>query len=248
MANKRMFSKDIVDSDYFYDLPFTSQLLYFHLGIHADIKGFVQPKKIIRTVGLKLEDIKPLIEKNFVIPFESGVVVITHWKLNNQLREDREKPTLFQKELSLLAQHNDVYELLPDNSRSTPAQVRLGKVRLGEIRNIHTQVPAEPGSATYRKFVDTLNTLKGSKYRYNDKKAQRQFDARLKEGFTLEDFEVAITNCLKDDYHRQNPHFLTPEFITRTDKLAKYMNYQQKAKSASILAKYMKAEEVAHET
>ena len=74
MANKRMFSLSVIDSDRFYDLPLDSQLLYFHLGMHADVKGFVQPRKIIRLVGLKPIDLKPLIERELVIPFESGVI------------------------------------------------------------------------------------------------------------------------------------------------------------------------------
>lgn len=134
MAQKRMFSKDVIDSDRFYDLPFNSQLLYFHLGMAADVKGFVEPKKVARTVGLKIEDIKPLIHSNFVIPFESGVVVITHWNLNNQTREDREAETVFKTELAQLDCSSKVYGLLPDYSRSSPAQIRLEEIRLDQIR------------------------------------------------------------------------------------------------------------------
>ena len=131
---KRMFSQDIVDSDNFYDLPFNSQLLYFHLGMHADIKGFVQPKKIARAIGLKIEDLRPLIQNNFIIPFESGVVVITHWNVNNRTREDREAPTRFTEEATKLEKHNNEYRVLQEHSRSSPAQYSIGKDRLGKDR------------------------------------------------------------------------------------------------------------------
>lgn len=133
MANKRMFSLEVVDSDRFYDLPFNSQLLYFHLGMKADVKGFVEPKKIARTIGLKIEDLKPLIEDNFVIPFSSGVVIITHWNVNNLTREDREAPTRYKEEYALLSSNNNEYVLLQENSGSCPAQNRIGKDRIGEV-------------------------------------------------------------------------------------------------------------------
>ena len=120
MTQKRMFSNSITDSDRFYDLPFNSQLLYFHLGMKGDVKGFVEPKKIIRSVGLKIEDMRPLIEAGFVIPFRSGVVVITHWNINNNTRNDREAPTVFMEELRQLSLSDNKYYLLQENSRSTP--------------------------------------------------------------------------------------------------------------------------------
>jgi len=129
-----MFSSDIVDSDKFLDLPFTSQLLYFHLGMHGDVKGFVQPKKITRSVGLKIEDLKPLILEGFVIPFESGVVVITHWNINNSTREDREAPTIYAEELSRLSRSDRQYTLLQENSRSTPAQYSIVESSIVEDR------------------------------------------------------------------------------------------------------------------
>lgn len=136
MASKRMFSNDITDSDKFLDLPFNSQLLYFHLGMHGDVKGFVQPKRVTRSVGLKIEDLKPLIEEGFVIPFESGVVVITHWNINNQTREDREASTRFIKELAQLSRDDGVYMLIQENSGSTTGELphSIDKIRLNKVR------------------------------------------------------------------------------------------------------------------
>lgn len=214
-----MFSKDVVDTEQFYQLPFNSQLLYFHLGINADVKGFVQPQKVVRLTGLKLIDLKPLIEKGFVIAFESGVVVITHWKLNNTLREEREAKSIFLQEQCLLNNTNGLYQL-QENSGSTPAQVRLGKVRLGEDSII---TPVEEKTGAYDLFIKKMNEITNRKFTNRDKKAKRQFEARLKEGYTMEDLENAIRGCLADDYHKEtNYKYLAPEFITRSDKLERY--------------------------
>ncbi len=99
MAEKRMFSKKIVDSDAFLDMPLSTQALYFHLSMRADDEGFINsPKKISRMIGCGEDDLKLLIAKKFIIPFESGVVVIKHWLIHNTIRKDRAKETLYQEE------------------------------------------------------------------------------------------------------------------------------------------------------
>ena len=96
MAERRMFAKTIIDSDAFLDMPQSSQLLYFHLSMRADDDGFInKPKSIMRIIGCKDDDIKLLITKKFIIPFESGVVVIKHWKIHNYIQKDRYQPTKY---------------------------------------------------------------------------------------------------------------------------------------------------------
>lgn len=103
MAEKRMFAKTIIDSDAFIDMPVSTRLLYYDLGMRADDDGFVNsPKKIMRMIGSTEDDIKLLITKKFIIPFDSGVVVIKHWRINNYLRGDRYRGTTYTKEKSLL--------------------------------------------------------------------------------------------------------------------------------------------------
>lgn len=103
MAEKRMFSKKIIDTDWFMDMPATTQNLYFHLSMRADDDGFVaSPKRIIKLVGASEDDYKLLIAKKFVIPFDSGVCVITDWRINNYLRIDRHTETIYQDELNKL--------------------------------------------------------------------------------------------------------------------------------------------------
>lgn len=118
-----MFSNSIVDSDYFLDMPLTTQALYFHLGMKADDDGFVDsPKKIVRAIGAAEDDLKLLIGKGFVIGFDSGIIVITHWNIHNRIRKDRYKPTLFQKEKQQLLLNEIKTYTLPDNQLTTICQ------------------------------------------------------------------------------------------------------------------------------
>ena len=147
-----MFAKTIIDSDAFLDMPLSSQALYFHLSMRADDDGFVNnPKKIQRVIGAADDDLKLLAAKRFVIPFETGVCVIKHWRIHNFIRSDRYKETVYQEEKSqLITKDNKAYTLrqddeipaLPDAGMSVgipsvsnrDTQVRLGKDRdrLGE--------------------------------------------------------------------------------------------------------------------
>ena len=104
MAEKRMFTMQIVDSDAFLDMPLSTQALYFHLNMRADDDGFVNnPKKILRMIGASDDDLRILLLKRFVIGFEEkGVIVIKHWRMNNYLRKDRYHPTQYQDELHTL--------------------------------------------------------------------------------------------------------------------------------------------------
>jgi len=104
LAERRMFAKTIVLSDAFLDMPLSARCLYFTFGMIADDDGFVNsPKAIIRQCGAAEDDIKLLIAKRFVLPFESGVIVIKHWRINNYLRNDRYTPTKYAEELDKLS-------------------------------------------------------------------------------------------------------------------------------------------------
>lgn len=135
MAERRMFAKTIIDSDPFLDMPLSTQALYFHLSMRADDDGFINnPKKIQRMIGASDDDLKVLIMKRFILPFESGVVVIKHWRMHNYIRNDRYKETVYQEEKSqLLLKENGSYTELstigiPDDNQ-VETQVRLGKDR-----------------------------------------------------------------------------------------------------------------------
>ena len=118
MADKRMFSKTIIDSDAFLDMPLSTQTLYFHLSMRADDDGFINnPRKIQRMIGCGEDDLKLLIAKKFVITFESGVIVIKHWKIHNYIQKDRYKETVYREEKSMLSlKENKAYTLGKINS------------------------------------------------------------------------------------------------------------------------------------
>lgn len=104
MANKRMININLVDSDKFLEMPPTTQNLYFHLCVRADDDGFVNsPKKIQRMICANDDDLKLLITKGYIIPFESGVIVITHWKVHNTIQKDRYHKTQYENELKRLS-------------------------------------------------------------------------------------------------------------------------------------------------
>lgn len=115
MAQKRMFDKRIIESDKFVDLPNSSKALYFMAGMSADDRGFFQPRSLQRMYGFSEDDFKILIAKNYFIPFESGVMVITDWNKNNWLDTRRITETEYVDELKLLELINNKYELLPKN-------------------------------------------------------------------------------------------------------------------------------------
>lgn len=105
LANKRMFSVDVTETDAFLEMPLTAQALYFHLGMRGDDDGFVSnPRSIVRVSGCSESDLTILAQSGYIITFRSGVIVISDWKVNNNLRNDRYKPTTFQDERSMLSE------------------------------------------------------------------------------------------------------------------------------------------------
>lgn len=133
MAERRMFAKTIIDSDAFLDMSLSTQALYFHLSMRADDDGFVNnPKKIQRMIGSGDDEMKMLIAKKFIIPFESGVCVIKHWRIHNYIQKDRYKETVYKEEKShLLLKENKSYKYMETQciqDVSIPeTQVRIGK-------------------------------------------------------------------------------------------------------------------------
>lgn len=135
MAQRRMFSPDIVCSDAFLDMPVTSRELYFQLGMRADDDGFIPPRGVMRACGSSEDDLKILIAKRFVLPFDNGVIVIKHWRVNNLVRKDWYRPTRYLEEKSLLfVKENGSYTLDSTQGQrlvnGSLTEVRLGKDRL----------------------------------------------------------------------------------------------------------------------
>ena len=131
-----MFTQKIIDSDAFLVMPLSTQALYFHLNMRADDDGFINnPKKIVRMIGASEDDFKVLIAKNFIMQFDSGIIVVKHWKMHNYIQKDRYKPTVYADEKAMLeTKENGAYTLCIQDVYKLDTQVSIGKSRLGESR------------------------------------------------------------------------------------------------------------------
>ena len=136
MAERRMFTKKITESDAFLDMPSSTQMLYFHFSMNADDDGFVNnPKKIQKMCGASDDDFKLLIVKSFIILFDSGIIVIKHWKMHNYIQADRYRPTDYVEEKSMLGiKSNKAYTL--DVSKMDTECIQngyIGKDSIGKV-------------------------------------------------------------------------------------------------------------------
>lgn len=169
MAERRMFAKTIVTSDAFLDMPPSARCLYFLLAMLADDDGFVNaPNSIMRQAGSTLDDMKLLLVKRFILKFESGVIVIKHWKIHNLIQKDRYSETKYLEEKSMLAlDENKAYteadttvypECIQSVSNLEP-QVRVGKVSTGKSSVGKDKEEAAPPKPTRHKYGLYENVL-----------------------------------------------------------------------------------------
>jgi len=173
MAERRMFAKTIIDSDAFLDMPLSTQALYFHLSMRADDDGFINnPKKIQRMIGAADDDLKVLVTKKFIIPFESGIVVIKHWKIHNYIQKDRYKETVYLEEKQQLeVKDNKGYTIKKGDCIQdvymTDTQVRLGKDSIEkeiEIDNNNKSCAKAPDIYIIDLPTNRFNTIKENYY------------------------------------------------------------------------------------
>lgn len=161
MAQRRMFSKKITETDIFLDMPMSTQCLYFHLNMAADDDGFVgNTKTVQRMIGASADDLKILEIKEFIIPFQNGIVVIRDWKIHNYIRSDRYTETVYLAEKSMVTtKENGQYELdaqngIPNvipNDNQMDTQVRLGKDRIGKY---NSTAEIEQAEAVWKIYIN----------------------------------------------------------------------------------------------
>ncbi len=190
-----MFSKKIVETDVFMEMSPTAKLLYFYLNMSADDDGFVGNPKTIKLIsGATDDDLKILIAKQFIIPFDSGVIVIKDWKIHNYIQKDRYNQTQYLDEKKqLLVEENGSYTKCIQDVSNLDTQVRLGKDRLGKDNN--NMSDKSDDIIPYSEIISYLNEKTGRSFRNVDAN-KKLIKARWNEGFKIEDFITVIDNMV----------------------------------------------------
>ena len=205
MAERRMFAKTIIDSDAFLDMPLSAQALYFHLSMRADDDGFINnPKKIQRMIGASDDDCRLLVMKRFIINFESGVIVIKHWKIHNYIQKDRYKPTIYQEEKKqLIEKENKAYTECIQDVYTLETQVRDRKELGKESKEI------ELGKSQAKRFIPpTLEEVQAyCKERNNNVNAQRFIDYYTSNGWQvgknkMKNWKAAVRTWENNNYDK----------------------------------------------
>lgn len=237
MAERRMMAKSVIDTDAFLDMPASTQSLYFHMLLRADDDGFIaSPKGILRIIGASDDDLKLLLAKQYLFRFESGVVVIKDWKIHNYIQSDRYKPSLQPERKLLNITANKEYTMtnsdVSDMDTKCIQNVSIGKVRLDKVRLDKARLDkASIGKnnilSSKHDFADEivqyLNMRTGAKYKSSTSKTKQLINARVNEGFTVDDFKTVIDKkCVEWD-GTEFEKFLRPNTLFGT-KFESYLN------------------------
>ena len=235
-----MMSKKIIDTDNFLDMPQSTQCLYFHLLLRADDDGFIQsPKSIMRITGCKEDDLKLLNAKGFVIGFETGVIVIRHWRIHNYVQSDRYSKSEL-PEAKCVELKNKVYEVVgqpinPDNTYmdtkciqngyNLDTQIRIDKIREEENR-IETlcHVSHDDVDKSHIEIIEYLNIKTGSKFKPTTKPYVQAIRSRLKEGYTVDDFKTVIDKKCREWKGTKLEKYLTPKTLFAPSHFDTYLN------------------------
>ena len=226
MAERRMMAKSVIDTDAFLDMPASTQNLYFHMLLRADDDGFIaSPKGILRIIGASDDDLKLLLAKQYLFRFESGVVVIKDWKIHNYIQSDRYKPSLQPERELLTITANKEYTLTNSDVSNMDTEciqnVSIGKVRLGKVRLGKNNMSSKLDCTD--EIIQHLNMRAGTKYKSNTAKTKQLINARLNEGFTLEDFKIVIDKKCVEWCGTEFEKFLRPNTLFGT-KFESYLN------------------------
>lgn len=206
MAQRRIFSMKVIDTDLFLEMPSTSQLLYFHLAMRADDDGFVcSPKKILKSIGCGEDDFKVLIAKQFIIPFESGICVIRHWFIHNLIRKDRYYETEYKAEKQLLVIENNKYEklgcqnVIPNANQMAP-QLNLTEPNSTKL-NLKKHMCDKPHEPLPKKEFNYSEEFENTWAYYPKRQganskvtAYKHWRTRIAEGVKNEDLLIATKN------------------------------------------------------
>ena len=240
-----MMSKKIIDTDNFLDMPQSTQCLYFHLLLRADDDGFIQsPKSIMRITGCKEDDLKLLNAKGFVIGFETGVIVIRHWRIHNYVQSDRYSKSEL-PEAKCVELKNKVYEVVgqPINPYNTymdtkciqngynlDTQIRIDKIREEENRiDTLCHVSHDDVDKSHYEIIEYLNLKTGSKFKPTTKPYVQAIRSRLKEGYTVDDFKTVIDKKCREWKGTKLEKYLTPKTLFAPSHFDTYLNSNEMA-------------------
>lgn len=244
MGERRMLTTKVTDADVFVSMPSSAQALYLHLNMGADDDGFNnQVQLAMFKAHASIDDVKLLLAKRFILQFESGVIVIKHWRMANALRSDRYKPTSFQDEFNLLEiKENKSYtykdgEWLPNGCQ----MVAVNKDKLNQIKEINTycsEIPSEPHKNPpvseekpkkkpyedeCKEIIDYLNAKVGTHFRAVSSN-NKFISGRLKEGYTTEDCKAVIDKKAAEWMGTDMQQFLRPKTLFNPTNFESYMN------------------------
>lgn len=230
MGDRRMLTKKVTDADEFISLPSSAQALYLHLNMAADDDGFNnQVSLAMYKAHASVDDVKILLAKRYIIQFESGVIVIKHWRMANALRNDRYKPTNYQDELSQLQlKDNGSYTLkdgwLPNGcqmvatTKPNSTQLNLTEPKKDIYRSEDSELNAKADEV-----IDHLNMRTGSKYRHSES-SRKNIRARLNDGFTVQDCKDVIDKKCVEWVGTEYEKYLNTETLFRPSHFEKYLN------------------------
>lgn len=246
MADRRMFSRLVTESDSFNDMPLSAQALYFRLGMETDDYGFVSsPKKVCRAIGANDDDFKLLAAKGFILLFDTGVIVVTHHNVNNSFAERHRRKPYFQEELMLLEVddrgqyrfsktpgqlpnseklHANCTELHEKSTDSVMFSYVSSRVNVSSENSTATRYQVDTG-IPYSEIIDYLNDKTGKHFRPTSKATRSLIKARFSEGYTLDDFKRVIDNkCAAWKGDERFDQYLKPETLFRPSHFEGYLN------------------------
>ena len=233
MAEKRMFSNRVIDTDEFLEMPATAQMLYFHLSMNADDDGFVgKPKTIMRMCRASQDDLTVLLGKQFVISFNTGVIVIRHWKIHNFIRKDTYHPTIYEKEKEMLSlDKSDAYSLEhhQDESVTSPLQVRNESVtRSLRVRDESVTSPLQVRNVD----KNSIEKVREDKVREDKKRKEDLFETLLPNYQISEPLADKIREYLR---YRREQHRFTFQEVSLNAFLKKAEKAEQQYGSSAVM-------------
>lgn len=248
MAQKRMFDKVVTTSDDFLELSAEAQCLYFHMGMLADDDGLSKNyRSYMKLIGATNEDLQSLIDKSFIYKFDSDVIAIKHWKINNTVRNDRYRPTIFQNEFSRLdiADNNEYIMLDTKNSIDKNSKDKISKEKNSlekkreEMNNIvekREDVTILSGNdVVVKDVIDYLNKKINSSYNWEKGKIKSLVNNWIEKGYKILDFQIVIDKKFDEWKDAKMVVHLNP-YTLFGDKFENYYNQPVKKKTLNDIS------------